>query len=81
VDLRVYFQLFWIPAVASAALMVYLWAQGGLSRRAPLLLVGFLAALAAQYRGPAASVLWIAGLALQSALAIFLLLNHQLRSL
>jgi len=77
-DFKTYFQLFWVPAIASAALMALLWAQDGLSGRASLFLASwFLLALAAQYLGTTTSV-WGAGLALQTALAIFLLLKHQL---
>lgn len=73
-DFRTYFQLFWVPAIASAALLALLWAQG----RAPLFLASwFLLALAAQYLAATTS-LWVAGLSLQTALAIFLLLKHQL---
>ncbi len=76
-DIRTYFQLFWIPAIASAALMVLLWAQDGFSGRTPLFLSSwFFLALAAQYLGTTS--VWVAGLALQTALAIFLLLKHQL---
>jgi hypothetical protein len=78
-DLKSYFQLFWVPAVASAALMVLFWAQNGLSGRTPALLaIWFLVALAAQYLGTTSGVVWVAGLALQTALAVFLLLKHQL---
>jgi len=77
-DIRTYLQLFWVPAIASAALMALLWAQDGLSGRAPLFPSGwFLLALAAQYLGTTTSV-WVAGLALQTALAVFLLLKHHL---
>ena len=77
-DLRTYFQLFWVPAIASAVLMALLRAQDELSGRAPLFLSGwFLLALAAQYLGTTTSV-WVAGLALQTALAVFLLLKHHL---
>ncbi len=80
-DLRTYFQLFWVPAIASAALMALLWAQDALSGRTPLFLSGwFLLALAAQYLGTTTSV-WVAGLALQTALAVFLLLKHHLGQL
>src|SRR6267154_277277 len=37
-DLKTYFQLFWVPAIASAVLMTLLWAQDGLSGRAPVFL-------------------------------------------
>jgi hypothetical protein len=75
-DIRTYLQLFWVPAIASAALMALLWAQDGFSGQKPLFLSGwFLLALAAQYFGPTTSV-WVAGLAFQTALAVFLLLKH-----
>jgi hypothetical protein len=77
-DLRTYFQLFWVPAIASAALMALLWAQDELSGRAPLFLVSwFLLALAAQCLGTIASVVWVVGLALQTILATCLLLKQQ----
>ena len=81
-DLKTYFQLFWMPAIASAALMALLWAQHGLSGRAPLFFAGwFLLALVAQYLGTTTGIVWVAGLALQTALAVFLLLKHQLGQL
>jgi len=77
-DLQTYFRLFWVPAVASAALMALLWAQDELSGRAPLFLVSwFLLAVAAQSVGTVASVLWVIGLALQTVLATVLLLKQQ----
>jgi hypothetical protein len=81
-DLKTYFQLFWVPAIASAALLTVLWTADELSGRAPLFLAGwFLLALAAQYFGAITSVLWLVGLALQTALASFLLLKHRLGEL
>jgi len=81
-DLRTYFQLFWVPAIASAALIALLWAQDELSGRAPLFLVSwFLVALAAQYLGTITGVLWVVGLALQTTLAAFLLVKHRLGQL
>jgi hypothetical protein len=80
-DIRLYLQLFWVPAVASGLLMALLWAQDGLEGRAQFLLPGwFLLAIAAQYFGTI-NGLWIVGLALQTALAVFLLLKHQLTRL
>jgi len=77
-DLRTYFRLFWVPAIASAALMGSLWAQGVLTGRTHLVLgFWFLLALAAQYLGTVASAWWIAGLGLQTALAVFLLVKHR----
>jgi len=78
-DLKTYFQLFWVPAVASAALMAVLWAQDELSERDQLFFAGwFLLALAAQYLGTTTGMLWIVGLTLQTALATFLLLKSKL---
>jgi len=77
-DLRTYFQLFWLPAIASAALIALLWAREGLSGRALWFLPSwFVLALAGQYFGPATSVVWVVGLVLQTALAVFLLLKTQ----
>ena len=77
-DLGTYFQLFWAPAIASAVLMGFLWAQGLVSGRAMLILgCWFLLAFAAQYLGTRASAWWLAGLGLQTALAVFLLVKHQ----
>jgi 4-amino-4-deoxy-L-arabinose transferase-like glycosyltransferase len=81
-DPKTYFQLFWVPPIASAALMALLWALDGLSRRALLFLASwFLLALVAQYFGTTTSVMWVAGLALQTALAVLLLVKHQLGQL
>jgi hypothetical protein len=81
-DLRTYFQLFWVPAIASAALIALLSAVDGLSGRALLLVASwFLLALVAQYFGTRTGVMWVAGLALQTALAVFLLVKHQLNQL
>ena len=78
-DIKTYLQLFWVPAIASAALMALLWAQDGLSGRAPWFLASwFLLALAAQCLGTIASLLWVVGLALQTALATLLVLKHRL---
>jgi hypothetical protein len=77
-DLRVYFQLFWVPAIASAVLIGFLWTQGVLAGRALLVLAcWFLLALAAQYLGTVPGAWWVAGLGLQTALAVFLLVKHQ----
>jgi hypothetical protein len=81
-DLQTYFQLFWVPAIASAALIALLWAQDALSGRVLLFLASwFFVALAAQYLGTTTGVIWAAGLALQTALAVFLFLKYQLDQL
>ena len=80
-SLRDYFQLFWAPAIASALLLALHWAQGELSGRVSWFLIGwFLLALAAQSLVTATCV-WMIGLALQTALAIFLLLKQQISGL
>jgi hypothetical protein len=81
-DLKTYFQLFWLPAIASAALLAHLWAQDEPSGRTPWFLGSwFLLAFAAQYFGPIASVVWVVGLGLQTALATLLLLKYRLGQL
>jgi hypothetical protein len=78
-NIRTYLQLFWAPAVASAALMALLWAQDGLSGQKPLFLSAwFLLALAAQYYFEPSTAVWVAALACQTALAVFLLLKHRI---
>lgn len=77
-DLRTYFQLFWASAIVSAALHALLWLRGSLSGRAQAIYASwFLVATAAQLRGAAAGLMWGAGLAAHTALAIVLLLQHQ----
>ena len=81
-DLRFYFQLFWLPAFASAALLALLRLRDDLSGRGQALaLAWFLLAVSAQYLWPAASAVWAAGLAMQTVLAVCLLLKQQLDSL
>jgi hypothetical protein len=73
-----YFQLFWLPTIASALLLVLVWVQGDLSERTPMIAAGwFLIALAAQYRATTTSV-WALGLTAQTGLAIFLLVKQRL---
>ena len=73
-----YFQLFWLPAIVSAALLVMLWAAGELSDRSIMFLGGWFAlATAAQYLATA-TVVWVAGLVLQTALAVYLALEKQI---
>jgi len=80
-SLRDYLQLFWAPAIASALLLILLWAQNELSRRVTWFVIGwFLLALAAQYLATSTGV-WILGLASQTALAIFLLLKQHVSGL
>lgn len=77
-DLRTYFQLFWAPDIASAALLALLWTRDGPSGRTRLFFASwFLLAFVAQYAGTTAGVIWAAGLALQTVLAVVLLLKAQ----
>jgi hypothetical protein len=81
-DLKTYFQLFWVPAVTSAALITLLRAHDQTSGRALVFLASwFVLALIAQYVGTASGAVWIAGLVLQTVLAVFLLLKHRLSQL
>jgi hypothetical protein len=81
-SIREYFQLFWVPTIASALLLALLWVQGELSGRVSWLLIGwFLLAFATQYLATATTGVWIIGLASQTALAIFLLLKQQISGL
>ena len=76
-----YFQLFWIPAVASFLILAFLWTQGELFGRAGWFLAGwFLLALAAQYLAPT-TVVWVSGLALQTTLSVVLLLKQKIGGL
>jgi hypothetical protein len=73
-----YFQLFWAPAFMSVLLIARLWARNDLSGRTPMIVAGwFLVALAAQYVATSTS-LWVLGLALQTGLAVFLLVKERL---
>jgi hypothetical protein len=81
-ELRTYFLLFWAPAIASAALMVLLWMRDGFSGRAQVFFPSwFVLALTAQCLGATASVVWAVGLAMQTMLAVFLMVRHQLGEL
>lgn len=78
-DLRTYFQFFWVPAVTAAVLLCLAAVQGSLTTRSQLVFGGwFLSALAMQYFAPGASAGWVAGLTLQTVLAVALLLKQQL---
>ena len=73
-----YFQLFWLPTIASALLLVLLSVQGDLSGRTPVTAAGwFLIALATQYLATTMSV-WALGLAAQTGLAVVLLVKQRL---
>ncbi len=76
-----YFQLFWLPTGISAGLLLVLWMQDSVNGRAvTVFLSWFLLAGLLQYFGPFASA-WALGLALQTVLAIVLLVKRQLEGL
>jgi hypothetical protein len=72
-----YFRLFWAPAVASVCLLATLWVQGALANRAGGFLGGWFLLAVALQASATTSPLWIAGLVLQTALALFLILKKQ----
>jgi hypothetical protein len=73
-----YFQLFWLPALASAGLLAMSWA-GGLQRLS-FFVTWFLLAVALQYLAPGTAV-WILGLTVQSILAVLLAVRLRLSGL
>ena len=72
-----YFQLFWLPTGASAVLLLILWVYDTLPRRAPAFVGWFLFAIGLQYIAPS-PLAWVCGLVMQTALAVTLLVRHQL---
>jgi len=78
-DLALYFQLFWLPAVASICLLALLLVETDPTGRTTLLLAGwFLLAATLQYLATLATSVWIVGLTLQTTLAVFLALRRRL---
>lgn len=75
-----YFRLFWAPAIASAVLLAMAWADGEWSTRTTATLIAwFFIAFALQFFATP-SALWIAGLVLQTSLAVFLAIRRKLAS-
>jgi len=62
--------LFWLPAVASACSMILL--EGGIAAQPKIVPLWFAAALLAQFFCAAYSAGWIAGIVLQTVLALYL---------
>jgi len=62
--------LFWLPAVASAVSMILL--EGGIAAQPRIVPSWFAAALLAQFFCPVYSAGWIAGIVLQTMLALYL---------
>ncbi|MET0225773.1 MAG: hypothetical protein ABW187_04965 [Dokdonella sp.] len=69
--------LFWLPAIASASLMILL--DGSLGAQPRLVSLWFAAALLAQVFCAVYSAGWVAGILLQAVLALYLLLRMKLQ--
>ncbi len=74
---RLYFLIFWIPAIASAV-MLFAVGQTGLITIRPRHFVWFALALLLQIVGQTLSPAWAVGLALQAVLAIYLAIKFKL---
>lgn len=76
--MALYFKLFWLPAAVSAVLLVWLWRNRYLTDRVIWTLLA-LFAIAIVLQGLVTSTAaWVAGLILQTALALMLLLRMRL---
>ena len=69
--------MFWIPAVASAA-MGWCAIERGTVRRPASMMLWFLIACLVQCTSPPLSIAWTAGLVAQSALAVYLSIRLKL---
>ncbi len=73
---RLYFLIFWIPAVASAVLLLICWQLEELVGKIGVVLIAwFLIALGMQFLSTLMSPFWALGIVLQVMLAIFLSLR------
>jgi len=70
--------LFWLPAIASASLLILL--DGGIAAQHRIVPLWFAAALLAQFFCTVYSVGWVAGIILQAMLALYLLVRMKLQS-
>ena len=76
---RTWTLMFWIPAVASAAMGLFALGNGTLVRPAPLVL-WFLASLLLQFASQPLSIAWTVGLVAQTALAIYVSIRLKLEA-
>jgi surface polysaccharide O-acyltransferase-like enzyme len=76
---RTWMLMFWIPAVASAAIGAFALANGTVVRPAPFVL-WFLASLLLQFASEPLSIAWTVGLVAQSALAIYVSIRLKLEA-
>lgn len=72
-----YFQLFWVPTGVSAILLLLLWVYDSLPRHAPGFVAWFLLAIGLQFFATI-PLAWVCGLLMQTALAVVLVIRHQL---
>jgi hypothetical protein len=72
--LRIYFLIFWIPAIASLLLLMSAW-RTGVFARPGVLVAWYLLAFAFQVIGGLFSPVWTAGLVLQVLLAIYIVIR------
>jgi hypothetical protein len=68
--------LFWLPAIASACSMILL--EGGIAAQPRIVPLWFIAALLAQFFCAVYSAGWIAGILLQTVLALYLMARMKL---
>jgi hypothetical protein len=68
--------LFWLPAIASACSMILL--EGGIAAQPSIVPLWFAAALLAQFFCAVYSDGWIAGILLQTVLALYLMARMKL---
>ncbi len=79
--MALYFKIFWLPALISPVLLVWLWSQHSITDRAALRrLVWFVLALVLQGWVNVTGA-WVAGLVLQTVLAVTLLMQWQLEGM
>ena len=77
-DLALYFKLFWLPAFISPVLLVWLWSHGTFTDRSALKHLAWFALALALQGWVNVTGAWVAGLVLQTALAVTLLVRFQL---
>lgn len=79
--MALYFKIFWLPALVSPVLLVWLWSHHSLSDRSALgRLAWFVLALVLQGWVNVTGA-WVAGLVLQTVLAVTLLMQWQLEGM
>ena len=73
----IYFLMFWVPAAASAVLLVVAWKIDLVDR--PVFLSGvFLLALMVQFKAGLFSPVWLAAFTIQAVLALYLAIKLRL---